>query len=100
MYFHQAIDAASDLRMENLTRELIDAALACGGSYYLSYRPHATLAQFQKAYPQAGSFIEAKQKYDPDGIFENQFYLRYGAPLLTKPPPLSEPVPAANPPPL
>ena len=85
MYFHQKIDSKSDLLMEDLTRELIDAVLSCGGTYYLPYRPHATLAQFKEGYPQAGKFFEAKQKYDPDGIFENQFYLNYGKPLLTTP---------------
>jgi FAD/FMN-containing dehydrogenase len=85
MYFHEKIDPKSDLLMEDFTRKMIDAALSCGGTYYLPYRPHATLAQFIKGYPQAGTFFEAKQKYDPEGIFENQFYLNYGKPLLALP---------------
>jgi FAD/FMN-containing dehydrogenase len=87
MYFHQKIDSKSDQLMENFTREMIDAALSCGGTYYLPYRPHATLTQFQKGYPQAGMFFEAKQKYDPGEIFENQFYVNYGKPLLAAPSP-------------
>ena len=35
------------------TRELIDAALSVGGTYYLPYQPHATAAQFLRAYPRA-----------------------------------------------
>jgi FAD/FMN-containing dehydrogenase len=85
MYFHQKIDADSDRMMENFTREMIDAAVACGGTYYLPYRPHATLVQFEEGYPQARTFFAAKQKYDPDGVFENQFYVNYGQPLLAMP---------------
>ena len=64
--------------MQALTRELIDAALDCGGRYYLPYRPHATLEQFKRAYPQAAEFFARKRYYDPEGIFENSFYLNYG----------------------
>jgi FAD/FMN-containing dehydrogenase len=82
MDFHQKINPDSDLSMEKFTREMIDAVLACGGTYYLPYRPHATVSQFQEGYPQAKMFFESKLKYDPDGIFENQFYNNYGKPLL------------------
>ena len=78
MYFHQSLAVASDDRMAIFTRKMIDAALACGGTYYLPYRPHATREQFERAYPQARAFFLAKAKYDPNGIFQNEFYLRYG----------------------
>jgi FAD/FMN-containing dehydrogenase len=80
MLFHQGRDEKAEAAMQNLTRELVDAALACGGSYYLPYRPHATLQQFQKAYPQARKFFLLKRQYDPTEIFENQFYVHYGRP--------------------
>lgn len=83
MLFHQGMDAGAETAMQNLTRELIDAALACGGTYYLPYRPHATLEEFQKGYPQAKQFFLLKQQYDPTEIFVNQFYANYGRPLLT-----------------
>ena len=57
---------------------MIDAALACGGRYYLPYRLHATPEQFDRAYPQASAFFAKKRTYDPDGVFQNQFYLKYG----------------------
>jgi FAD/FMN-containing dehydrogenase len=81
MLFHQGRDAKSEEKMKELARELIDDALACGGRYYLPYRPHATEEQFLKAYPQAREFFAAKHRYDPGGIFENSFYLNYGEPL-------------------
>jgi FAD/FMN-containing dehydrogenase len=78
MLFNQPRTAAADRRMEALTRELIDAALACAGRYYLPYRLHATPAQFRAAYPQAERFFQLKRQYDPDELFQNRFYATYG----------------------
>lgn len=80
MLFSQARTEEADKRMEEMTRELIDAALACGGRYYLPYRLHATNAQFEKAYPQAREFFERKRRHDLHGIFQNQFFIKYGRP--------------------
>ena len=63
--------------MQRTTRQLIDAALAAGGRYYLPYRLHATARQFQQAYPQAMKFFKLKMKYDPDELFQNEFYRKY-----------------------
>ncbi len=82
MLFHQRRDPIAEATMKVMTRDLIEAALACGGRYYLPYRPHATPEQFLRAYPQAKEFFALKQHYDPQGVFENQFFLNYGQPLL------------------
>jgi FAD/FMN-containing dehydrogenase len=79
MLFNQPRTAAGESTMQELTRDLIDAARDCNGRYYLPYRLHATEQQFQQAYPQAARFFELKRHYDPDEIFQNQFYLRYRA---------------------
>jgi FAD/FMN-containing dehydrogenase len=78
MLFHQDRNAAGDAKMQALTQELVDAALAVGGRYYLPYRLHATPAQFRRAYPQAAEFFRLKRKYDPGELFYNGFYERYG----------------------
>jgi FAD/FMN-containing dehydrogenase len=80
MLFNQLRTAEADARMEAMTQDLIEAALAVGGRYYLPYRLHATPAQFRRAYPQADAFFAKKRQLDPDGIFQNQFYLKYGRP--------------------
>lgn len=64
--------------MEALTRDLINASLLHQGRYYLPYRLHATQKQFERAYPQAEEFFALKRKYDPEQLFQNQFYLKYG----------------------
>jgi FAD/FMN-containing dehydrogenase len=39
---------------------------------------HATPAQFLRAYPQADEFFNLKRQYDPQELFQNQFYRKYG----------------------
>ncbi|HWC20636.1 MAG TPA: FAD-binding oxidoreductase [Terriglobales bacterium] len=77
MFFSQARTDEGDRKMQEMTRQLINAALSVGGRYYLPYRLHATDDQFRKAYPQSAEFFRLKKQYDPHEIFQNQFYLRY-----------------------
>lgn len=78
MLFNHPRTPEADARMEIMTRELVDAALDCGGRYYLPYRPHATPEQFRRAYPQADRFFERKRFHDPGELFRNKFYEKYG----------------------
>jgi FAD/FMN-containing dehydrogenase len=80
MFFSQHRTKAADRDMGQMTQELIDAALKSGGRYYLPYRLHASGDEFRAAYPQAEDFFRLKRKYDPDGLFENEFYLKYASP--------------------
>lgn len=80
MLFHLLPDEASDKAMQQFTREMIEAALSCGGTYYLPYRLHATPEQFRRAYPQAAEFFRLKRQHDPKGVFTNKFYETYGLP--------------------
>jgi FAD/FMN-containing dehydrogenase len=77
MLFHYWATSEADTQMRAITQQLIDAALACDGSYYLPYRPHATIDQFRQAYPRFREFYDMKQKYDPTELFENSFYRDY-----------------------
>lgn len=64
------------------TRELIDAALSCGGTYYLPYQLHATDAQFHRAYPGARTLFALKRAHDPDYRFRGALWDKYYAPTL------------------
>jgi len=77
MLFSQPVTAQADSSMRHMTVDLIDAVLAVRGTYYLPYRLHATREQFRRAYPMADSFFALKKKFDPDEIFQNQFYREY-----------------------
>jgi cell division protein FtsZ len=86
MLFNQGKTRAEEIRMRQLTRSLINEALACRGTYYLPYRPHATLRQFALSYPRSGEFFAEKRRLDPGEVFSNQFYLNYGGGGHSSPP--------------
>jgi SAM-dependent methyltransferase len=77
------------------TRELIDAVLAVGGSYYLPYQPHATPEQFHAAYPRARELFALKRRLDPDFRLRNAIWDKYYAPTL-QPSPKEAPSPASE----
>jgi len=59
------------------TQHLIDAALACKGTYYLPYQLLATKEQLHKAYPIFNDFVALKKMYDPQELFINALYEKY-----------------------
>lgn len=77
VYYQQATDESSKEQVGIWTRELIDAVLANGGSYFLPYQLHATPEQFQRAYPQAEQFFKLKAQLDPENKFNNMLLERY-----------------------
>lgn len=89
LYYKQGTDAESRRKVGVWTRELVDAALSVGGTYYLPYQPHATEEQFLKAYPRAPEFFALKKKLDPGNRFRNKLWDKYYAPA-SAPAPLSE----------
>jgi FAD/FMN-containing dehydrogenase len=78
MLFQQQRDPTNEAKMQELTQALIEAALEVGGRYYLPYRLHATPDQLIRAYPQATEFFQFKRQYDPQEVFQNYFYIKYG----------------------
>jgi len=48
------------------------------GTYYLPYQLHATKEQFHKAYPRVNQWLEQKKHLDPENIFRNIFWQKYG----------------------
>lgn len=55
-------------------RLLIDLALSRGGSYFLTYHRWASREQIEAAYPAFPAFLEAKDKYDPEGRFQSEWW--------------------------
>ena len=60
-----------------VTRMLVDAAIAAGGTYYLTYQLYPTRRQLLAAYPGAEKVFARKRAYDPQEIFMNRFYATY-----------------------
>ena len=77
LYYKQRVRENAKTRVGVWTRELIDAALSAGGTYYLPYQPHATPEQFHAAYPRAKELFALKQKYDPQFRFRNVLWDKY-----------------------
>jgi len=79
LYYKQGTDAGSKKKVGKWTRELVDAVLSVGGSYYLPYQPHATEEQFLKAYPDSPAFFALKRRLDPENRFRNKLWDKYYA---------------------
>jgi FAD/FMN-containing dehydrogenase len=77
MLFVQERTQSAEARMRAMTRRLIDAAVVSGGTFYLPYRPHATIDQLRRGYPEWDAAMRAKDRYDPAGVFHNTFYDTY-----------------------
>jgi len=76
-YYKQGTSDADRREVGVWTRELIDAATALGGAYYLPYQIHATERQFRAAYPRADAFFALKRKLDPTNKFRNKLWDAY-----------------------
>jgi decaprenylphospho-beta-D-ribofuranose 2-oxidase len=72
------LDSTSQVHAAAVTRQLVDAAIQQGGTYYLTYQLYPTSEQLNRAYPRAREAFERKRFYDPGETFSNQFYDLYG----------------------
>lgn len=82
LYYKQRTRDSAMERVGVWTRELIDAALAAGGTYYLPYQMHATDEQFHRAYPRAREMFALKAELDPHYRLRGSLWDRYYAPAL------------------
>ncbi|HVJ39110.1 MAG TPA: FAD-binding protein [Stenotrophomonas sp.] len=96
LYYKQRTRANAKARVAVWTRELIEAALACGGTYYLPYQPHATREQFHRAYPGAGDLFALKRRLDPSYRWRNALWDRYYAPTLSDDPMSEQTISSSN----
>ena len=82
VYYKQRTRENARERVAVWTRELIDAVLSVGGTYYLPYQAHATHEQFHRAYPRAKELFALKRKLDPEFRFRNVLWDKYYASTL------------------
>ena len=80
LYYRQGTAVHDRDAVRAWTRELIDAALALDGSFYLPYQVHASARQFNAAYPDAKRFFALKRQVDPQNRFRNKLWDAYYAP--------------------
>src|SRR5690606_20894096 len=82
LYHKQRTRANARERVAVWTRELIEAAIDCGGTWYLPYQPHATPEQFHRGYPRARELFALKHRLDPGYRWRNALWDKYYAPTL------------------
>jgi FAD/FMN-containing dehydrogenase len=58
-------------------RRIIDRAIQYGGRYYLTYHRWADRKQVETCYPQFLDFLRLKRKYDPQELFQSEWYRHY-----------------------
>jgi len=71
LFFTQALKPEEREATKRWVREVIDFLKTHDGTFYLPYVHMATREQFQECYPQHKAVLEAKNKYDPDCLFDN-----------------------------
>lgn len=72
------LSAEGQAQAQAVTRQLVDAAIEQGGTYYLTYQLYPSPEQLHRAYPRARLAFERKRHYDPAELFSSQFYETYG----------------------
>ncbi len=77
MLFSQEMTERAEIDHARMTEELIQRTLDIGGTYYLPYRPHATLEQLVQGYSNASAFVQRKLEIDPNRVFRNGFWDTY-----------------------
>jgi FAD/FMN-containing dehydrogenase len=77
VYYKQETGQAAQAEVALWTRELVEAALQEGGSYYLPYQIHASSAQLHRAYPRAQEWFALKMQLDPRYRLRNALWDRY-----------------------
>ena len=69
--------AAGVERTHETFRRLTDASLDLGGGFYLTYHRAATAEQVNRAYPRFRDFLAMKERHDPAGAFQSDWYRHY-----------------------
>jgi len=77
LYYKQKVNESDKLMVAVWTRELMNAAIDCGGSYYLPYQTHGSQDIFQRAYPNYMKLFDLKKKLDPNFKFRNVIWDTY-----------------------
>ncbi|MDO9418550.1 FAD-binding oxidoreductase [Pararhizobium sp.] len=77
LLFSQEKTVRGEADMARMTAELIERVIAIGGTYYLPYRPHATLDQLRRGYGRADEFVARKRALDPTLLFRNNLWDAY-----------------------
>jgi FAD/FMN-containing dehydrogenase len=71
--FNLLTDPADTRPVAAAKRALIELALSFGGTYYLTYHRFAAADQLLRAHPAIGAFMDARDRHDPDHLFDSDW---------------------------
>jgi hypothetical protein len=75
----ERLTIGGSVRMAQLHRELIDAAISHAGSFPIASTPEATRAQVEACYPELKAFLAEKRRIDPSGKLLSPWYRHYSS---------------------
>jgi len=74
---HVEHNSSGTIRAGDQFRRLIDVGIKHGGSYYPTYNRYALRRQVDYCFPQFMQFLRLKKKYDPQELFQSDWYRHY-----------------------
>jgi len=63
-------------KQDDLFRKMNEIVISAGGMTYLAKDAHLTPGEFRRMYKNVEQFLELKNKYDPEEIFQSNMYRR------------------------
>jgi len=80
VYYKQRNSKSAKASVGVWTREMNEATIQAGGTFYLPYQIYATEEQFHRAYPKAKELFKLKNQFDPQNRFRNKLWDTYYKP--------------------
>tara|TARA_Y100001960_G_C14770075_1_gene879391 strand:+ start:2178 stop:3569 length:1392 start_codon:yes stop_codon:yes gene_type:complete len=77
VYYRQGVSEKAKKDVAKWSKQMVDATISAGGTYYLPYQLHQSTDQFLKAYPKANKFFAVKKQYDPNNRFSNKLWQKH-----------------------
>lgn len=75
LHFAACQGLGAQVRLAQLRREIVDAAIGCGGRFHIASTFEATREQLDACYPQLPAFLAEKRRFDPHERLTNGWYL-------------------------
>ena len=76
LHFAPCEELGARVRVAQLRRGIVDAAIERGGRFHISTTLEATREQLEACYPQLAEFLQHKRRFDPHERLTNRWYLR------------------------
>jgi len=83
LHLEELHSLGGSVRTTQLRRELLDSAIACGGSFAIACTPEATREHVEACYPELKTLLAEKRRFDPEEKLSPSWY-RHHRSLLAR----------------